>query len=309
MSNTAALFSGQGSQYSGMGRELFESFAFVREIYECAGDILGYDLAKISFEADDEQLSHTSYAQPAIFSLSVAAYEAASRELGFAPACVAGHSLGEYSAICCAKAFSIEDGFRIIKARADAMSGASSKNTAMYAILGGDVELVKKACEEAGGFVVPVNFNQPSQTVISGEAGPAAKACEILGAAGAKTVKLNVSGAFHTKLMADAAEKLKAEIGGIKFSPLAVPFYSNLTGDRLEIEDYPEYFAKHMVSPVRFSEQITSMSRDGVDSCVEFGPKRTAATLAKKNVKALSVMGVEDKASLEKLREMLGGKA
>lgn len=307
MSKTAALFSGQGSQYPGMGKEFFDEFKYVREIYACGGDILGYDLAKISFTGSAEQLAETVYAQPAIFALSLAGFTAASKELGFKAYCVAGHSLGEYAALCCAGAFSLEDGFRIIKARAEAMTKAGDSDAAMYAVMGSDEDSVRAACRDAGGYVIPANFNHPTQTVISGRSGPAAKAAGALAAKGAKTVKLSVSRAFHTELLVEAAERFKSEISGIKFSPLNLAFYSNLTGGKLQPDDYPDYLYRHTVSPVRFSEQVQSMAADGVDTCVDFGPKRTAASLAKKNAKALAVFGVEDMASLKKLEEALGG--
>lgn len=299
MSKRAALFSGQGSQYSGMGQNLADMFTPAKAVYDCAGDILGYDVLKL----DDEKLCSTLYAQPAIFALSMAACAATGGIV--AAECVAGHSLGEYAALCHAGAFGLEDGFKIIKARAEAMSGETRGGCAMYAIIGSDEASVVAACEKAGGFVVPVNYNQPSQTVISGEEKAAAVAAKALATAGAKAVKLSVSGAFHTKLMQNAAERFAAEIAGVKFSPAKTPFYSNLTGDLLEISDYPAYFTKHMVSPVLFARQIENMAATGVDTCVEFGPKRTTATLAKKNVKALNVYGVEDAASLEKLKEAL----
>ena len=301
----AALFSGQGSQYSGMGSELAAKFAEARRVYECAGDILGADILALS-ASDEAELSRTAVAQPVIFTLSVAAYEAARARFAL-PSAVAGHSLGEFAALYAAGAYSLEDGFHIIKSRAKAMEEAATSGEpgAMFAILGSDEATVAKACEEAAGFVVPVNMNLPSQTVISGEIAAAESAANALTAAGAKAVRLGVSSAFHTKMMQPAADSFRAEIANIGFTATKIAFYSNLTGDCLEIADYPEYFAKHMVSPVRFVEQITAMTRDGIDTCVEFGPKKTAATLAKKNNRAIKVANVEDEKSLLSLESIL----
>lgn len=298
MQQYAALFSGQGSQYPGMGQELCESFAEVRAVYECAGDILGFDVAGISFTGDDKELAQTRISQPAIFTLSVAAMTAFRLRMP-APCAVAGHSLGEFAALWCAGAFSLEDGLRIIKARAEAMDSVKTPGS-MYAVVGGDADEVRAACEAVEGFVLPVNFNLPGQTVISGEAAPTAEVAEALAAAGKKVVQLAVSSAFHTAMMQPAADIFQQAVANIAFRPLTVDFYSNLTGGKLTIEDYPAYFAQHMVSPVRFVEQMNALAGSGVQTCVEFGPGRTASTLAKKNVRAFAVANVENSKTLEK---------
>jgi [acyl-carrier-protein] S-malonyltransferase len=286
----AALFSGQGSQYPGMGKALYEASPAARAVYECAGDVLGFDVASVSFTSSAEELSRTLVSQPVIFTLSMAAWAAAG-DLLPPVAAVAGHSLGEFAALCCAGAYSLEDGFRLIKARAAAMEEAAGENPgAMAAILGSDEATVAAACEAAPGFVLPVNFNLPSQTVISGDVEAVETAAAKLAGGGARIVRLAVSSAFHTARMHTAAERFRAETAGILFHAPTIDFYSNLTGGKLIPEDYPAYFARHMVSPVRFVEQVAALVADGVDTCVEFGPGRTVSTLAKKNARTLNIV-------------------
>lgn len=305
---TAAVFSGQGSQYAGMGAELREDLASVRAVYQCAGDILGFDVAKMSAEGSEKDLSRTRFSQPLIFTLSAAAYTAAREALG-EPQAVAGHSLGEIAALWAAGAYSLEDGFRIIDARAKAMEDAAAQSAgAMYAVAGPGREAVEAACREAGGFVEPVNFNMATQTVISGDEAAAAKAAEILVKNGArKVVRLSVGGAFHTGAVAGAAKVFRAAISGIPGQSPGLDFYSNLTGDKLAVEDLREYLSAQMVSPVRFVELCAAMERDGVGACVEYGPKKTAASFVKKNTGAVAVYNVEDRKSLAKTLEGLGG--
>jgi [acyl-carrier-protein] S-malonyltransferase len=286
----AALFSGQGAQYPGMGKALYETSPAARAVYECAGDILGFDVATVSFTGSAEELSRTLISQPAIFTLSMAAWAAARESLPPVVG-VAGHSLGEFAALCCAGAYSLEDGLRLIKARAAAMEEAAGENPgAMVAILGSDEDTVAAACAAVDGFVVPVNFNLPNQTVISGDGEAVKAAAAILASGGARTVRLAVSSAFHTARMQKAAERFQAEIADIPFHAPTINFYSNLTGGKLIPEDFPAYFARHMVSPVRFVEQVAALVADGVDTCVEFGPGRTVSTLAKKNARSLTVV-------------------
>ena len=299
MSVIAALFGGQGSQYPGMGKSLYEASGEAKKVYECAGDILGFDMAGVSFEGSLEDLTRTDICQPAIFTHSLAAWEA-SRDRLPAITAVAGHSVGEYAALCCVGAFSLEDGFRIIGARAKVMGEAARLAAGtMVAVAGSEPEVINGICEKHER-VWAVNFNLPGQIVISGAVEDCLAAAQELADLGAKTTRLSVGSAFHTPLMQPASDRLRDLISGISYKQPGCDFYSNLTGGLLKIENYTDYFITHMVSPVRFADQIAAMSAAGIDTCIEFGPGKTASTLAKKNNRALTTTTVDTIETLEK---------
>ena len=299
---TISLFSGQGSQYTGMGMDILSPDSSLGFIYECASDILGFDLKKIISESDAETLSRTIYAQPAIMATSLICLEAAKKR-GFEYGGVAGHSLGEYAAMVAADMLSLEDGFRVIKARAAAMDKAAQNSEgAMCAILKLSAEEVEKLCEETEGYVVPANYNSTIQTVIAGEKAAVAAAAEAAAAKRARAVPLAVASAFHTKIMQGAADEFLETVKGITFNAPKVKFYSNVLGAELtDFSDMPSLLAKHIVSPVRFTAELAAMQADGFDNFVEFGPKNVLTGLVKKTLKDVTAKNCENCATLDEV--------
>lgn len=301
---TISLFSGQGSQYTGMGMDILNADSSLGFIYECASDILGFDLKKIIAESDASELSRTIYAQPAIMATSLICLEAAKKR-GFEYGGAAGHSLGEYAAMVASGMLSLEDGFRVIKARAAAMDKAAQNSEgAMCAILKLSAEDVEKLCEETEGYVVPANYNSTIQTVIAGEKAAVAAAAEAAAAKRARAVPLAVASAFHTKIMQPAADEFYETVKNVKFNAPSVKFYSNVLGSELtDFSDMPALLAKHIVSPVRFTSELEAMQADGFDNFVEFGPKNVLTGLVKKTLKDVTAKNCENCETLDKVTE------
>lgn len=300
MGKTVFLFSGQGSQYAGMGADLCAARPEAKKIYDMASEALGFDVLRLSREGGESELAKTSVSQPLIFTLSLAAFTAAAAEGLRADAC-AGFSLGECTALTASGAMTLETGFKVIRERAKAMQrAAEEKGGTMYAILGASSDAVENACAEAEGYAAPVNFNCPGQIVIAGEEKAVTAAAQALSQSGAKTVRLAVNSAFHSRMMDGAAEDFYAVIKDMPFGRPSLPLYSNVTGGKYEIPDIPSYLRRQMTSPVRFSDEMSAMRSDGCDTFVEFGPGKTLCGFIRRGIKGSRSFNVDNPEALDK---------
>lgn len=279
----ALVFPGQGSQYVGMGIDLYESRKDIKDLMDSANHILGFDILAVMFSGTDEDLKKTEVTQPAIFIYSVAALKALNN--GSTPSMVAGHSLGEFSALVANGVLSFEDGLKLVSTRAKAMQEACDANpSSMAAILGLADELVEKICEDTPGIVVPANYNCPGQLVISGETAAVELACEKMKEAGAKrTLLLPVNGAFHSPLMQPAQEKLAEAINNTKFYKPTMDIYQNITTTAVENpEEIKLNLIAQLTGPVKWTQSVQNMIKKGATSFVEVGPGKTLQGLIKK---------------------------
>ncbi|MDR1342678.1 MAG: ACP S-malonyltransferase [Prevotellaceae bacterium] len=285
----AYVFPGQGAQFVGMGKDLYSGSAQGKELFEQANAILGFRITDLMFEGTDESLKQTRVTQPAIFLHSVIL---AKSKDNFSPDMVAGHSLGEFSALVAAGAMSFEDGLKLVSQRAQAMQKACEKEpSTMAAIVGLDDEVVERACAEVDEVVVAANYNCPKQLVISGSIRGVELACEKLTAAGAKrTVKLNVGGAFHSPLMEPARVELEAAIAATRFNAPCCPVYQNV--DAKPHAD-PEAIKKNLIAqltaPVRWTQIVQNMLADGATHFTELGPGVVLQGLVKRVYKDATI--------------------
>ena len=279
----AYVFPGQGAQYVGMGKDLYDHSESAKAMFEKANEILGFRITDLMFSGTDEDLRQTKVTQPAIFLHSVIL----AQELGnsFKPDMVAGHSLGEFSALVANKTLSFEDGLKLVYQRALAMQEACEiEPSTMAAIIGLEDDVVNQVCEDLDDIVVPANFNCPGQLVISGSMKGIEIACEKLKEAGARrALPLKVGGAFHSPFMAPAGEKLAAAIENTEFAQGVCPIYQNVTGEAVtDPTIIKENLVKQLTAPVRWTQIMKNMIADGLEQVVEVGPGTVLQGLFKK---------------------------
>ena len=303
------VFPGQGAQYVGMGKDLYEKYDTVKNVYKRANDILGIDVAKLTFESSEEVLNQTKNTQIAILVMSLAIAELL-KENNIEANISAGLSLGEYSALAYSSFISFEDVIKVVRKRGEFMQNYVPDGTwAMAAIIGLDEELVERACSDVKtGFVVPANYNCIGQIAISGERQAVLMAMENAKNLGAKrAIELKTSGPFHTKKLKTASDKLKEELEKIDISikPNKKVIKNIDAKEYTSSDDFVDILSKHVISPVRFRKSIEEMIAQGVDTFIEIGPGKVLSGFIKKTNKDVSVMNIENRETFENCLKLM----
>lgn len=307
MKKLAFIFPGQGSQSVGMGKDLYDNFEEAKAVFNKADEILRRNISKICFEGPEEDIKQTINTQPAILTTSLAALAVLKANLNIEPAFVAGHSLGEYGALCEAGVLTLEDTIKLIAKRAELMG--QTKGGAMSAVLGLDDKTVEECLNEAQevGYVAVANYNCPGQVVITGDNAGIQKATELLSTIGAKRViPLAVSGAFHSEKMKGAAEEFAKYLNDFELSYAKIPVITNVDAKiTTSAVDFKTKMPQQIYSSVYWTQTIKKMMEEGVDTFIEIGPGKVLAGLNKKIIPEAKVFNVFDKASLEACIEEL----
>lgn len=308
---TVLVFPGQGSQYVGMGLDLYNNSPIAKDLFNKADDILGYSISKICFEGPLDTLKETRYTQPALFVHSAVLFEMMKDKLGFSPtafSATAGHSVGEFAALYAAGVFSFEEGLRLVSLRGELMfnSGLERPGT-MFAVIGLDDAIVEQTCKEiteanAPEVVVPANYNSPGQLVVSGSRDVLRENADKFKQAGARMVKeLVVSGAFHSPLLESSSEKLTAAINAINFMDASVPVYQNVTSKpETDGNAIKNNLIKQLTAPVLWSQTMMNFQNDGFDNFIEIGAGNVLQGLIKRTIEEVAIAGVDKFEDLDK---------
>jgi len=306
MGKVAILFAGQGSQYIGMGKDFYDKFSYLKDMYDKASEILGYNLKNICF-TDNNNINKTLYTQSSVLVTSLAIYKVLVNETNIRPDVYSGFSLGEYSALHSANIFTFDDIVYLVSKRAKYMEECSIKNPGkMAAIIGLGKDILGSICQDVSmkkGIVTIANYNSPKQLVIGGITEAVEKVVEEAKNKGAKrVVNLNVSGGFHTELMSEAAEKMYEEVKQISYNKPSISMVMNATGNYLDINKLPILMKKQIKSSVYFTDSVMRMIDDGVENFIEIGPGKVLSGLVKKIDRSKRVISINNTNDLERVK-------